>query len=156
MSFDLTFVRKSADQSWDEAFDAADDIETDGVPDARAWAWIVRDAREILGEVELHEGGDYFELDHEPTGIQLSLYADEATITVPYWYSGAQARDIVHIVYRLAGVIEEHTEFSGYDEQADLPVAEAAQRPELALASFDLVAASLNRRGISNAPPPPP
>ena len=149
MSFDLTFVRKSADQTWDEALEAMDD-ETDRVPDAQWWARIVRDAREILGDIDLHNGGDYFELDHEPTGIQLSLYADEAGITVPYWYTGPQAQEIVGKIYRLAAVIEKHTEFSGYDGQADLPVTEAAQRPELAMASFDMVAASFARRGISS------
>lgn len=149
MSFDLTFVRKSADQSWDDALNAAED-ETDGVPDARAWGRIIDDARQILGVIDLHEGGDYFELDHEPTGIQVSLYADEAAVTVPYWYKGAQAQEIVRTLYRLAAVIEEHTELSGYDEQADLPVAEAAERPELAAASFDMVAASLARHGISS------
>lgn len=150
MSFDLTFVRKAADQSWEDALEAGDDLETDGTPDAQAWARIVRDAREILGEIDLHDGGEYLELDHEPTGIQLSLYADEAAITVPYWYAGTQAQEIARTLYRLAAVIEEHTEFSGYDGQADLPVAEAAERPELAMASFDMVAASFARRGISS------
>jgi hypothetical protein len=149
MSFDLTFVRKSADQSWDEALEAME-AETDGAPDARAWAGIVDDARRILGEIELHEGGEYFELDHEPTGIQLSLYAGEAAITVPYWYSGEQARLIVGTLYQLAAVIEEHTGLSGYDSQVDLPIAEAAQRPELASASFDMIAASFARRGITS------
>lgn len=149
MSFDLTFVRKTADQSWDEALDSAED-DTDGEPDAQAWARIVNDAREILGDIDLHSGGDYFELDHEPTGIQLSLYADEAGITVPYWYAGAEAQEIVRTIYRLAAVIEEHTGLSGYDGQVDLPVAEVAERPELAAASFDMVAASFRTRGISS------
>jgi hypothetical protein len=146
MSFDLTFVRKSDDQSWEDAFVAVDDSETDGAPDAGAWARIVDDARQILGDIELHDGGDYFELDHEPTGIQLSLYAGEATINVPYWYSGAEAQEIVGTVYRLAAVIEEHTDFCGYDEQADLPISEAVCRPELATASFDMVAVSFGQR----------
>lgn len=150
MSFDLTFVRKSDDQSWEDALVAVDDFETDGAPDAGAWARIVDDARQILGDIELHNGGDYFELDHEPTGIQLTLYADEAAINVPYWYSGAEAQEIVRTIYRLAAVIEEHTDFSGYDEQVDLPIAEAARRPELATGSFDMVAASFTQRGISS------
>jgi hypothetical protein len=149
MSFDLTFVRKAADQSWDEALDAAED-ETDGTPDAQAWARIVRDAREILGDIELHDGGDYYELDHEPTGIQLSLYADEAAITVPYWYAGTQAQEVVRLLYQLAAVVEQHTELSGYDGQADLPLAEAVARPELAMASFNMIAATLAGRSVSS------
>ncbi|HZM80106.1 MAG TPA: hypothetical protein VFC19_30600 [Candidatus Limnocylindrales bacterium] len=149
MSFDLTFVPKSPDQSWDEALDAAED-ETDRAPDAQAWARIVDDARQILGDIGLHAGGDYFELDHEPTGIQLSLYAGGAGITVPYWYTGAEAQEIVRTLYRLGAVIEKHTNFSGYDSQAGMPIAEAAKRPELATASFDMVAASFARRDISS------
>ena len=148
MSFDLNFVRKSPDQSWDDALDVGDE-ETDGAPDTQVWARIVDDARQILGDINLHAGGDYLELDHEPTGIQLSLYANEAAITVPYWYSGADAQEIVRTLYRLAAVVEEHTGFSGYDPQVDLPVAEVAERPELATASFDMMAHSLGHGGPS-------
>jgi len=149
MSYDLDFVRKTADQSWDDALDGTEE-DTDGEPDAQIWARIVSDARAILGDVELHSGGDYFELDHEPTGIQLSLYANDAGITVPYWYAGQEAQEIVRTIYRLAAVIEEHTGLTGYDGQVGLPVAEVAERPELAAAGFDMVAASFARRGLSS------
>lgn len=45
MSYDLTFLRKNADQSWDQALEAMEErVEQDadtGSPDADAWAHIV-------------------------------------------------------------------------------------------------------------------
>ncbi|WP_432978938.1 hypothetical protein [Dactylosporangium sp. CA-233914] len=88
MSYDLAFLRKNDDQSWDQALEALEErVEenTDtGSPDAEAWAHIAAEAQQLLGDVELHQNAKFFELDHEPTGIQLSLYGDEAAITAPY------------------------------------------------------------------------
>jgi hypothetical protein len=93
---------------------------------------------------------DAFELSHDPTGIQLSLFGAEAGITVPYWYKGADAMVILELVYRLGHVIEKHTGMSGYDGQVGLTLAEAASRPRLSAKVFDQVADSFARRGIGS------
>jgi hypothetical protein len=103
MSYDLMFLRKDDDQSWDEVLEEAEEWEaedgTGGPPDAAAWALIVTDARRILGaEVEEFRSAEAFELSHGPTGIQVSLYNAEAGITVPYWYKGADAMVIIELV----------------------------------------------------------
>ncbi|MBO3737331.1 hypothetical protein [Actinoplanes flavus] len=149
MSYDLTFLAKSDDQSWDDALEALEEQDgDDGSPDRAAWDRIVADARAFLGDVELHESGSYLELDHEATGIQLSLYAREAGITVPYWYSGQDAERIAALIYRLGLIVERHTGLAGYDGQVGLGVTEAAARPELAVTIFDQVARSFADRGI--------
>ena len=140
MSYDLTFLRKNDAQSWDEALEALEervlaDADT-GAPDAQAWAHIVADARQLLGDIELHQNDRFLELDHEPTGIQLSLYGDEAGITVPYWYAGAGAAAIIGLIYRLGLSVERHTPLVGYDPQLELAVAQAAHQPQLAVAIF--------------------
>ncbi|GGN63283.1 hypothetical protein GCM10010112_22400 [Actinoplanes lobatus] len=150
MSYDLTFLAKSDDQDWEDALEALEEEQGDdgGSPDRAAWDRIVADAREFLGDVELYEDGSYLELDHEATGIQLSLYAREAGIAVPYWYSGQDAERIVALIYRLGLVVERHTGLAGYDGQVGLGVAEAAGQPELAVTIFDQVARSFASRGI--------
>jgi hypothetical protein len=152
MSYGLDFLRKTPDQSWEEALDTTEEetgADRPGArPDAEVWARIVADARQVLGEVGLHEDDDYFELDHERTGIQLSLYAASAGLTVPYWYSGAEAETVVGLVYRLALIVERHTGLAGYDPQTGLAVSDAAARPELAVQVFDQTAVMFARRGI--------
>jgi hypothetical protein len=117
-----------------------------GSPDVAAWARIVPEAQQLLGEVALHQLAQYLELDHEPTGIQLTLYGDEADISVPYWYAGADAANIVGLIYRLGLIVERHTGLAGYDGQVELAVAEAAGQPELAVSCFDQVAQSFASR----------
>ncbi|RKN16170.1 hypothetical protein D7147_24090 [Micromonospora musae] len=150
MSYDITFLSKDDDQSWDQALDALeerveDDADT-GSPDAEAWAHIVAEARQLLGDVD----AQLLQLDHEPTGIQLSLYGDEAGITVPYWYQGPDAAAIVKLIYQLGLIVERHTRLVGYDGQVGLAVAEAADQPHLAVSIFDQVARSFARRGIAS------
>jgi hypothetical protein len=149
MSYDLTFLPKSADQSWEEAMAAeaaADD--DDAVPSAEVWARLLAAGREVLGEVSVYEGDGSYELDHEATGIELSYYAGEAAITVPYWYRGDDARRVVELIYRLGAAVEGATGLTGFDPQVELGIADAAARPELAVATFDQVAASFAARGI--------
>ncbi|NMO52994.1 hypothetical protein HH310_17570 [Actinoplanes sp. TBRC 11911] len=150
MSYDLMFVPKSDDQSWDEALAAAEQDDNSGRPSPEVWASLVAAARQVLGEVSVSDSESSYELDHSPTGIQLSYYAREADITVPYWYSGERARAIVSSIYQLASAVEKATGFPGYDPQVDLPVTEATDRPELAVDSFDQVAASFAERGITS------
>ena len=145
MSYDLAFLPKAADQSWDDLLDAEPD-ESDGPPDAAAWERIEAAARQILGEVTVHRSERFCELDHEATGIQVSLYAGEAAITVPYWYVGAEAAAVVERIYALGRAVEEATGYSGYDPQLELPLAEAAA--DQAVAAFDAVAGSFASRGV--------
>jgi hypothetical protein len=154
MSYDLTFLSKNDDQSWDQALQAMEeraqeDADT-GSPDAEAWAHIVAEAQQLLGDVELHESAQYFELDHEPSGIQLSLYGDAAGIAAPYWYTGSDAMAIVGLIYQLGLIVARHTRLVGYDGQVGLALAEAAGQPELAVSCFDQVAQSFARRGIAS------
>jgi len=148
MSYDLEFLRKGADESWEEAFEAASDAGAGEAPDTQVRAALTGAVRELLGEVTVHEGERYCELDHSPTGIQLNLYRHSAAITVPYWYSGTDAATIVGQIYALARIVEEHTGLIGYDPQTELAVTEAAAKPDLAVEIFDRTAASFARRGI--------
>ncbi|MFF4894414.1 hypothetical protein [Micromonospora chersina] len=150
MSYDLIFVPRSDDQSWDDALEAAEGADTDERPGAETWARLVVAARQVLGEVSLFEGAHNYELTHEPTGIQLSYYAEEAGIRVPYWYRGGDAQAIVTAMYRLGEAVQAVTGLPGYDPQLELPLSDAVAQPELAVRVFNDVAASFAERGISS------
>jgi hypothetical protein len=148
MSYDLEFLRKGADESWEEAFEAVGESDAEA-PDAEVRATVTAAVRELLGDVAVHEGELYCELEHRATGIQLNLYRHSAAITVPYWYSGTDAATVVGRIYALGRIVEQHTGLIGYDPQTGLPLAEAAARPDQAVEIFDRTAASFARRGIA-------
>jgi hypothetical protein len=152
MSYDLTFMPKRPDQTWDDVLDAVESDE-DGAgdtPDSTSWQQILTGARTILGNVAADAGDDCFQLTDERTGIQVDLYATSAGVTSPYWYRGAEAATIARTLYALGAIVEAATGFAGYDAQLELPLADAALRPELAVACFDQVAQSFADRGISS------
>ncbi|MEU2613933.1 hypothetical protein ABZ570_20455 [Micromonospora sp. NPDC007271] len=150
MSYDLIFVPRSDDQSWDDALDAAEEADSDERPSGEAWARLVAVARQVLGEVSVFEGTHHYELTHEPTGIQVSYFAEEAGITVPYWYRGGAAQAIVKAMYQLGEAVQAVTGLPGYDPQLELPLSDAVAQPQLAVRIFDEVAASFAERGISS------
>lgn len=150
MSYDLIFVPRADGQSWDDALEAAEEDESDGLPSAEAWARILAAARQVLGEVSVLEGADNYQLTHEPTGTQVSYYAQEAGITVPYWYRGRDARAIVETIYQVGESVQAETGLPGYDPQLGLPLSDAAAQPDQAVKCFDQVAASFAQRDISS------
>ncbi|MFF0657665.1 MULTISPECIES: hypothetical protein [Micromonospora] len=150
MSYDLIFVPRGDDQSWDDALDAAEESDSAERPSGEVWARLVAASRQALGEVSVFEGADNYELTHEPTGIQVSYYAEEAGITVPYWYRGDDARAVVAAMYQLGEAVQAVTGLPGYDPQLELPLSDALAQPELAVGVFDEVAASFAERGISS------
>ncbi|MCI4063672.1 hypothetical protein MRQ36_14185 [Micromonospora sp. R77] len=150
MSYDLIFVPRRDDQSWDDALEAAEEADSDERPSGEAWARLVAAARQVLGEVSVFEGAHNYELTHEPTGIQISYYPEEAAVTVPYWYRGEGARAVVTAMYQLGDAVQAVTGLPGYDPQLELSLSDAVAQAELAAGVFDEVAASFAKRGISS------
>jgi hypothetical protein len=57
---------------------------------------------------------------HTPDGgnaIEIGLYADEAGILVPYWYTAETAESVFREVWEYVQVIERETGFKTYDPQ---------------------------------------
>ncbi|MET7751583.1 hypothetical protein [Micromonospora sp. NPDC005367] len=150
MSYDLIFVPRSDDQSWDDALDGAEEADIDERQSGESWSRLVAAARQVLGEISVFEGAHDYELSHESTGMQLSYYAEAAGITIPYWYRGGGARAIVTAMYRLGEAVQAVTGLPGYDPQLGLPLLDAVAQPDLAVRVFDDVAASFAERGISS------
>jgi hypothetical protein len=135
------FVRRQPGQSWADALDAAEDDDEFGAgPAPDVWQRVVERARLLLGEVSLFVTDDCGEINHEPTSIQLDLFADSAGMSVPYGATGDGATAILQAIYLLGRIVEEETGLGGYDPQIDKPLAEAAANLNLGAASFETVA----------------
>jgi hypothetical protein len=151
MSYDLIFLRVDPAQTWADALAARDaqfdndDAEETRPADDEVWARFVAATASILTNAEAVRTDRYCELSDGDTGIQVSLYATSADISVPYWSRGNDAFDIVTKLYAVGLAVEEVTGLPGYDPQVELPLAEAARQPMLAAACFDQVAASFAR-----------
>lgn len=150
MSYDIVCAPRLPGQSWDDVMDELES-EEDGAPLAAqaraAWERIVPRVREVLGEVELFESDETVELTHMETGIQVSLYAGSAAVTVPYWTSGEAADTVLRLVYRIAEIVEAETGMEAYDPQNGVSVRELTDRHRSAqVSSFGRVRRMLRRR----------
>ena len=127
MSYDIYFVRRDPGQSFDDALDATEES-YDGDPgplgaaDLEQWDRITTRARQILEGVD--ESGTEMsrDLSDSVTGIQLSMIADEVTITVPDRRPDQDSVTLMAKVYALARVVEDETGLEGYDPQLQEPV----------------------------------
>ncbi|NUS31372.1 MAG: hypothetical protein HOV92_45165 [Streptomyces sp.] len=129
MSYDIYFINLRPGQSWAEAIEeleaATEDADQPVPPELLdAWDRIVPHARELLGEVDLFESGETYELGHDDTGIQLSIFVNEVAITIPYWHTGDKAAQALNQAYALAAVVERETGLQAYDPQVELPLSE--------------------------------
>lgn len=124
MTYDILLVPRSPGQSWDDALDEAEgrDVITVAMGPERLAQWerILAGLRERLpGGLEQHVAEDECEATHE-SGLQVSLYPDEAAVTFPYGErSDAEAYHaaVVDVVRLVASV----TGLEAWDAQADAP-----------------------------------
>ncbi|MFJ3304697.1 hypothetical protein ACIPSA_16535 [Streptomyces sp. NPDC086549] len=149
MSYDIYFLSRRDGQSWDEALEAMEDAAEDSEPiPARlleAWDRIVPQARTLLGEVQLTEyEQESRDLSRSDTGIHLSLFGDEVSITVPYWHTGHDAAVVLGKVFALAAVVEKETGLTAYDPQVERPLAETP--PQDAVGMMSQIAEDLRSR----------
>lgn len=151
MSFDIYFLTKPPGGSWEDSLAALEDdaVLERPLTEAQFVLWRRLEARlcELMPEAEVFDGETNRELTDEASGIQVSLFAGELSLSAPYWYSGPEAHEIVAVLRRVASVIEEESGLTAYDPQAEAPFldddAASAER------SFETVARSFSERGIT-------
>lgn len=99
-------------------------------------------------------------------GIQIMLFDDEASVTVPYWHQGAVARQVFEEIWSYLKIIEREGGFFTYDPQLgrvlDLgkdfrPALEAYDKVSRDMASrYPANAAGAGATTVPKAPPPAP
>ncbi|MEV7036106.1 hypothetical protein AB0N99_38505 [Streptomyces sp. NPDC093272] len=140
MSYDIYFLNRRDGQSWDEVLEAMEDTPEDSepipAPLLEAWDRIVPQARRLLGTVEITEyEQESRDLSHSGTGIGLSVFGDEVSITVPYWHAGDEASVVLSLVSALAAAVEKETGLTAYDPQTEHPLMEAPMEDSIRLMS---------------------
>ncbi|MFD6907308.1 hypothetical protein [Streptomyces sp. NPDC060077] len=140
MSYDIYFLNRRDGQSWDEVLEtmegAAEDSEPIPARLLEAWDRIVPQARALLGGVDVTEyEQESRDLSHSDTGIHLSVFGDEVSITVPYWHAGNDAAGVLGKVFTLSAIVEEETGLTAYDPQVDRPLADASPQCVIGLMS---------------------
>lgn len=133
VSYDIYFLSQRDGQSWDEVLEAMEDAAEHSEPiPARlleAWDRIVPQARVLLGEVDITEcEQESRDPSHTGTGIDLSVFGDEVSITVPYWHAGDDAAVVLGKVFTLSAIVEKETGLTAYDPQMERPLTEIQTR----------------------------
>lgn len=78
-------------------------------------------------EEEARAAYDHVELNEQTsrTGIQITLFGDHATLTVPYWHQGAAAEQVFTDIMRYAAVLVGEGGYRLFDPQLDEVVQDA-------------------------------
>ena len=134
MSYDIYFVRRDPGQSFADALDATEesyggDPSPLGSAQLEQWERIIARARRLLdGIEEFATDSKSRELADAGTGIQLSMIADEVSITVPSERPDQDPDALMAKIYALARVVESETGLEGYDPQMQEPITDPSQR----------------------------
>ncbi len=159
MSFDLHFLERRPGQTWQDAFDALEGAEGRAFAeeDESRWRAVEAAFRTVFPDADLFVGEDNRELSDEATGLQLSMFVGEVSLSVPYWYEGPEAERMTETLKAVARAVEEATGLVAFDPQADEPFLDGSDAT--AASTFQDVHDSLVSRGIRTGeavPPPQP
>lgn len=131
MTYDITFIRRAAGESWSDALAAhhrrigerlaAEDAVMHPRFDHLADVLIALDAR-----YERRDGTGFIEVCDRRARIQVHLFADDVAINVPVPSASELAHELAARLASLAEVIVRETGYSGFDPQLDEPFPTAA------------------------------
>jgi hypothetical protein len=153
VSFDLYFLSLRPGETWADAMARREESAVEQAPlddaDLARWDSVRARLAALLPDAETFQGGAHRELSDDATGIQVSLFHGELSLSVPYWYSGSEAHALIALLREVVLEIEAETGLTAYDPQADAPFigrgdAAAAQAFDLAR---DALARILNEPG---------
>lgn len=149
MSYDIYFLSRDEGQSWDDVLEAAEGAAEDSEPIPaellEAWQRIVPQARALLDDVDITEyEQESRDLSHSDTGIDLSVFGDEVSITVPYWHNGDGAARVLAKLFALCALVEQETGLTAYDPQVEMPLADTS--PHQAMSIMSSVTTDLRNR----------
>ncbi len=132
MSYDLQAFLLPPGGDPEEALEALE-TDLDRPPTGEERDRMTRLAKALQATVASLEAGypeDAIELSEDR--FQVSVYANEAMISIPYWFDGAEAREVLAVALECARAIRETAGFVVWDPQLDRLLDERATVDELA------------------------
>jgi hypothetical protein len=150
VSYDIYFLKREPGQSWEDALEALEEQAAgpEVLTRPSGWDQVVSGVRYILGDVSVLENPPVWAMDHEPTGLQVSCFSREWSITVPHWSDGDAAMTIAGHLRAIAGIVQTATGLEAYDPQVEIAVTTEEWTAQQAALVFDQVAGSFEARGI--------
>jgi hypothetical protein len=151
MTYAVYFLRREPGQSWEDAMAALEERAGNGEAPARPEQWdqVVAAVRGLLGDVDVSEGPPDWEIDDPKTAIEVSCFAGQWSMMVPYWWDGEGAAKIAGYLRAIAGIVHDATGLDVYDPQVEEVAMTSDEWTGKAAAVFDQVAESFDRRGIT-------
>jgi hypothetical protein len=151
MSYDIYFFKRDPGQSWEDAMEALEEQAADPEVLTRppGWDQVVSGVRYILGDAAVLENAPVWEIGHERTGIQVSCYSGEWSLTVPYWSDGDAAVAITGQLRAIAGIVQTATGLEAYDPQVEMAVTTDEWTAQQAASVFDQVAEIFDGHGTT-------
>ena len=119
--------------------------------DLARWDSVQAGVLALLPDAGIFQADAHRELSDDATGVQVSLFHGELSLTVPYWYNGPDAQRLVALMRRVVLAIEEATGLTAYDPQADAPFIGSGDG--VAAGTFDRVHDALVSRTDTASPP---
>jgi hypothetical protein len=158
MSFDLYFLRRPENGSWDDAVAALAALAKAEPPvtsaDQERWSQVERRLSDVVPGLDGYDGDRFRELTDEATGLQVFFSPGEITLSVPFWYEGEDADRVMDLLRRVARAIEEETGLTAYDPQGDRAFLAREGEPARVLDQISRKTRQLGSEPTSPAPPP--
>ena len=122
MSYDLEAFRVPPEMTPDEFYASeereAASLEDEAPPtaDERAAMERLADALEAIDPTAERADGDTF-IEINTESLQVSLYPNEAAVTIPYWFEGDEADAVMERAFEYARVLRDVGGYTVYDPQ---------------------------------------
>jgi hypothetical protein len=129
MSYDLIITAKFEGEGWEETLarleDEADAPSSSLSDSARSqWEQIAEQLAD--SGFERLDAPDFIELDLPAHGIQITMFEREIGLSVPYWYEGEEAQEVLALVGEAINVIRGVSGWAVYDPQLEREITNVA------------------------------
>jgi hypothetical protein len=121
MSYDLTMLEVREGETVESALERAEESNRPAAEGDRVRRETIAALLEHDPKLDVHETARYTELTSldEAWPVQVTVYGDQASITIPYWHSGDAASTALAAVWQLVEIIHDRTGWILYDHQLD-------------------------------------
>ena len=123
MSYDLIIAPKAADETWEVALDRLS-VGTGldralGDESRRMWTALAQRLQAADQDIDQFESQSEVELTWERYGIQLTLFDQQAGLSVPFWRTSDDGRLLLGVVGGIVDAVREASGWSVFDPQLD-------------------------------------
>jgi hypothetical protein len=145
MSYDLHAFELPPGRDAREHYESGDAGVSEEPPTAAQRAWMDRLAAALMAvdpAAERVDDEDSVEIDTD--SMQVMVFADQAAISVPYWFEGEEAEAVMRRAHEYARVLHEVGGLTVYDPQLEEVVGEETTSPGASVPAMEDTAAGLD------------